>query len=164
MCASDRSPRNDGTRNGFHLRFVRLSTTSEQEGPVPEIKTPSNMPRIAKVIKFWPYRYFFDRKERDERPTVQLYRKKFSRHEDRNGYEELETLRLQLAAVTSPERPDHHIDNHSGWEVELVNGTTAFVLYSDFNVTVYSFPPVTHGCACSRVSCGRAECVAASKT
>ena len=108
-----------------------------------EIKTPPNMPRIARVIKFWPYRHFFDHKRREGRPTTQLYRMPFDYQQPPEVIQALEKFREQLAAITSPERPDYHIDNHSGWEVELKNGTTAFVLYSDHNCTMYSFPPAT---------------------
>lgn len=110
---------------------------------MPEIKTPPNMPRIARVIKFWPYRHFFDSKRREGRQTTQLYRKSFDYQQPPEVIAELETFREQLAAITSPERPMNHIDNHSGWEVELKNGTTAFVLYSDLNCTMFSFPPAT---------------------
>lgn len=110
---------------------------------MPEIKTPPNMPRIVRVIKFWPYRHFFDQSKRNGRPSRQLYRASYSRQDDPDSYRELDAFREQLAAITSPERPMNHIDNHSGWEVELKNGTTAFVLYSDFNCTMFSFPPAT---------------------
>jgi hypothetical protein len=109
---------------------------------MPEIKTPPNMPRIAKVIKFWSYRTFFDATRRGGRPgSTQLYRMSFDIRQKPEVAEELETFREQLAAVTSPEYPQGHIDNHSGWEVELKNGTIAFVLFSDLNCTMYAFPP-----------------------
>jgi len=102
------------------------------------LSAPPNMPRIAKVIKHWPYRHFFDFDKRKaagiEGRLIEMYRMEFRENPA------LETLRLEMAAVTCPERPHNHIDNHSGFEVELKNGTRAFLLYSDFHVTMFQLP------------------------
>lgn len=102
------------------------------------IETPPNMPRIAKVLKHWPYRVWYDFEKRKaaglEGHHVEMYRRGY---DDREDIPAIAECRWQMATITAPEYPGNHIDNHSGFEVELKNGTRAFVLFSDGTVTMY---------------------------
>lgn len=77
------------------------------------IKTPANIPRISRVVKFWPYRTWS--------PAPAMVTALMAKIEDLRAVDD---FRETLAAITSPACPHAHVANHTTWEVVLQRGST----------------------------------------
>lgn len=89
----------------------------------PTIATPANVPRIARVISYHPYRTA--RPWDTGRPICNV-RYKMG--------DAVDTLERHIAATMGQQ------DNHHGWIVETPTGDRVFFYFSDWRLLVFSMP------------------------
>jgi hypothetical protein len=104
-----------------------MANSKNQIVPLP---LPLNVPKVAKVVRYWSYREWWDLSKRPSGKITWMYHKEFTC----DGVDDITTLREALAQITG------QVENHSGWEVELLNGRRAMFFFSDCCFYIYGFP------------------------